>query len=83
MGAQDMLPDAQNQVERDGVVVRKGSVGAFLVNAKVWRDPAADAAARQTAERDMIELLPALRVLGLFDVLAIKDDALRALVDEH
>ena len=83
MRAQDMLPDAQNQVERDGVIVRKGSVGAFLVNAKAWCDPAADTAARQTAERDLIELLPALRALGLFDVLAVKDEGLRALVDTH
>ncbi len=83
MRAQDMLPDAQNQIERDGVIVRKGSVGAFLVNAKAWCDATSDAAQRQAAERDLIELLPALRALGLFEVLDVRDAALRRLVDTH
>jgi hypothetical protein len=32
-------------------------------------------------ERDMIDALPALRAIGLFDVFEIRDAALRALVD--
>ncbi|MCD0503463.1 hypothetical protein [Bordetella petrii] len=83
MRAEDILPNEQDQVERGGVVIRKGSVGAFLANAAVWGDAAADAAHRQAAEHDIIQALPALRALGLFQVFAIRDPALRRLVDAH
>lgn len=79
--AQDILPDGQNEVERNGVVIRKGSVGAFLANARVWCDPASAAVARAEAERDIVDALPVLRELGLFDVLSIRDARLRDLVD--
>ncbi|WP_431262975.1 hypothetical protein ACQ859_23270 [Roseateles chitinivorans] len=83
MKAQDLLPDGQNQIERNGTVIRKGTVGAFLVNAKTWGDPAAEAGRRADAERDIVEALPALRELGLFDVLDVRDERLRALLDAH
>lgn len=83
MQAKDLLPDHVNETERDGVVIRKGTVGAFLVNAKVWSDPAANPAHRAVAERDIIEAVPVLRALGLFDVFAIRDMALLHLVDKH
>ncbi len=83
MRAADMLPDHVNQGDFDGVVVRKGSVGAFLANARVLSDPAASAEARAIAERDIIDGLPALRALGLFEVLQIRDEKLRAFIDPH
>lgn len=83
MRAEDLLPDDANQRDFNGVAVRKGTVGAFLANAKMLTDPAASAAARAAAERDIIASLPALRALGLFDVLEIRDARLRALVDAH
>jgi len=83
MKAQDILPDGQNEVERNGLVIRKGTVGAFLVNARIWCDPASDSARRASAEKDIIDGLPALRELGLFDILSIRDTALRDLVDAH
>jgi hypothetical protein len=83
MKAQDMLPDGQNRIERNGTVIRKGTVGAFLVNVKLWSDAAAEAGQRADAERDIVEALPALRELGLFDVLDVRDDRLRALIDAH
>ena len=83
MRAQDLLPNDVSQAEFDGVSVRKGSVGAFLANARTLTDPAATVAARAAAERDLVELLPALRALGLFDVLEIRDKDLRAFVHAH
>lgn len=83
MRATDTLPDHLDYTERQGVVIRKGTVGAFLVNAQIWTDPTATAASRQTAERDLLDALPALRALGLFDVLSIRNDALRQFVDRH
>ena len=82
MRAEDLLPDDVNQGQFNGVTVRKGSVGAFLVNARVLSDPAASAESRATAERDILEALPALRAIGLFDVLQVRDERLRALVEK-
>jgi hypothetical protein len=36
---------------------------------------------REAAENDIVDALPALRALGLFDVLQIRDSRLQALVD--
>lgn len=81
MQAQDLLPDDRNGAQFEGVTVRKGTVGAFLVNARVWCDAQAAPAARDGAARDMREALPALRALGLFEVLEVRDPALRRWLD--
>ena len=81
MQAQDLLPDDRNAAQFEGVTVRKGTVGAFLLNARVWGDADAAPAAREVAARDMREALPALRALGLFEVLEVRDPALRRWLD--
>lgn len=81
MRAQDVLPDDIDAVELGGVTVRKGTVGAFLANAKAFQDPALSGDARDTVLRDIAQQVPALRALGLFDVFDIKHPRLRALVD--
>ncbi|WLH86959.1 hypothetical protein [Pseudomonas sp. FP2338] len=83
MRAEELLPDNQNQTERHGVVIRKGSVGAFLVNARAWCDPNTDAQQRTIAEQDLLALLPALRALGLFEVFKVRDPQLQRLVDQY
>ncbi|WP_273742520.1 hypothetical protein [Burkholderia mallei] len=83
MKAEAVLPDHVNRVEIDGVSIRKGTVAAFLASARVWTDAQAAAHAREEAERDLFDTLPSLRVLGLFDVLEIRDARLRAFVDAH
>lgn len=83
MRADQILPDHLDQVELNGTTVRKGSVAAFLANARVLTDPQASQADRAQAETDLAALLPALRAIGLFDVLAVRDAALRAWVDTH
>jgi hypothetical protein len=83
MRAEEVLPDDVNQNEINGVVIRKGSIGAFLANAKTLADPAASAEASAIAERDIVQALPALRATGLFDVLQIRNERLRAFVEAH
>ena len=80
MRAEDVLPDQQNQGQFNGVTVRKGTVGAFLANARRWLDEASSDAERRSAERDIVDALPALHALGLFDILQVRDAALRELV---
>ena len=77
MRAEDVLPDHVNQADVDGVTVRKGTVAAFLHNARCWSDPLGTPELRAAAQRDIGDALPALRALGLFDVLDIRDPALR------
>jgi len=83
MRAEDILPDDRDERNFSGTSVRKGTVGAFLANAKIWRDPKVSVEMRAIAERDMIEALPALRALGLFDEFTTKDEKLRALIEAH
>lgn len=83
MRADQMLPDHLDHVQLNGTTVRKGSIAAFLANARVLADRSAGAAAHDQAEADLIDLLPALRATGLFDVLEIRDAALRAWVEAH
>ncbi|PJJ22024.1 hypothetical protein SAMN05216517_11456 [Janthinobacterium sp. OK676] len=80
MRAEDVLPDQQNQGQFNGVTVRKGTVGAFLANARLWLDEPSGSAERSIAERDIVDALPALHALGLFDILQVRDAALRELV---
>ncbi|MEN4920736.1 hypothetical protein ABE485_18845 [Achromobacter spanius] len=81
MKAEDVLPDGKDQGTFNGVAVRKGTVGAFLANARVCCDPGASDQAAAVARRDIEEALPALRALGLFDVLQVRDPALRAWIE--
>lgn len=83
MRPDDLLPDDLDHVQRDGITVRKGSVGAFLANAVVLQDADASDAARAAAERDLRALLPGLHALGLFNILAPRDPALQHLVEQN
>ena len=80
MRAEDVLPDQQNEGQFNGVTVRKGTVGAFLANARLWLDAATGSAERDSAERDILDALPALHALGLFDIVQVRDARLRELV---
>jgi len=82
MKAEQVLPDEQNFVESNGLVVRKGSVAAFIANALILQDPNASAAERAEAESDLRELIPALKQLRLFEVFSLKSERLRSLVPD-
>ena len=81
MKPQDVLPEGADEAVFNGVTVRKGSVGAFLASAQAWLDPALSADARDAAQRDITELIPGLRALGLFEVFQLRNPALRAFVE--
>lgn len=83
MRAEQFLPDDVDHVELHGATIRKGTVAAFLANARIWSDRTASEGARADAATDLREALPALRALGLLDVLEIRDPALRAWVARH
>ena len=81
MRPNDILPEEVNQVLLGGVPVRKGSVGAFLSNARVVVDPNATPEARAVARAHIEEIVPALDALGLFAILEIRDPEIRGIVE--
>ncbi|QQZ40198.1 hypothetical protein IF690_19440 [Pseudomonas sp. SK3(2021)] len=82
MRAEDLLPDRLNHGDFNGTRVRKGTVGAFLINARLWADPGTSAQQRRVAEEDLLAALPALQALGLFELMQLRDPALRALCEQ-
>ncbi|AUT75076.1 hypothetical protein [Paraburkholderia hospita] len=81
MRAEQLLPDHADHIDVGGTTIRKGTVAAFLANARVWSDAQASETARAQAAADIVDALPALRATGLFEVLAIRDCELRAWID--
>ena len=81
MRADQILPDNVNHGQFQGVTIRKGTVAAFLANARAWTDARTGADERAQARAQILEDLPALRALGLFDVLEVRDERLRALIE--
>jgi hypothetical protein len=55
----------------------------FVVNALLMLDPATPEALRCQVEPRMLAQLPTLQALGVFELFAIRDPALRALVQEE
>jgi hypothetical protein len=83
MRPEDILPDSVDHITIDGARLRKGTVAAFLANARVWLGVDVSADERMQAEAEIADALPALRALGLFDVLEVRDDALREWIEAH
>jgi hypothetical protein len=81
MRADQILPDDVDHARLAGLTIRKGTVAAFLANARTWTRADASADERAQAQDEIAQDLPALRALGLFDVLEIRDDRLRAWID--
>ena len=82
MKASEILPDEQNTTKINGITIRKGSVGAFLANWRVLQD-ASRANEHASAKADLLELLPALKELGLFEVLTPRDPLLAQWLIDH
>ena len=81
MRAEDLLPDHLDQGQFNGIAVRKGTVGAFLVNARILIDSQTPEDQRTTATQDILQALPVLRALGLFELMQVRDPVLRALCE--
>jgi hypothetical protein len=83
MRAEDVLPDDIDSGEFKGMTIRKGTIAAFLANARTWLDADAAPDATATAGARIVEALPALDALGLFEILRIADPRLRAFIEHH
>lgn len=83
MKAEDIRPDHINTIIINGLTIRKGTVAAFVANAKTYLQPESSPSERAEAKTAALEALPALQALGIFDVFIIADTVLRKLVVTH
>lgn len=81
MRADDMLKDDQHNRDFGGINVRKGTIAAFIANARVIANPDASDDDIATARADILNAVPALRAVGLFEVMSIRHERVRSLVD--
>ncbi|NVK72752.1 MAG: hypothetical protein HWE24_04660 [Oceanospirillaceae bacterium] len=79
---EDILPEDANQANLDGIHIRKGTVAAFLQNAKLWQDPNTTEEEKAKLFEAIKETLPALQVLGMFEVFQFQNKVLRTLSEE-
>lgn len=68
VSAGEILPAEQDSAVLDGIEVRKGTVGAFVRNARALDAMADDDPARDATIAQLCELLPKLRAVGVLDV---------------
>lgn len=80
---EDILPEDVNQTNLEGINIRKGTVAAFLQNAKRWQDPSISPEERIELSKAIQEALPSLQVLGMFEVFQFQDKALQSLAIEQ
>lgn len=78
---EDVLAAGVDHAEIDGMSARKGTVAAFVRNARRWAEPDIASPERALLTSAIAEAVPVLRALGLFEVLEVRDPALRALID--
>lgn len=70
---EDILPDAVNSVAINGIVVRKGSIAAFLANADILENANSLPKQKQAAIEMIKELAPAIIVLNLHKHVVFKN----------
>jgi hypothetical protein len=79
---EDVLPDADSSTTFGGIDVRKGTIAAFVVNAKQLDELDADDPRRTAVEAQLRALAPALRAVGVLDVFVPRSAEVSALLDE-
>lgn len=77
MKAEELLPDNQNQVIINGQEIRKGSIGAFLLNCKTVINLDKSSKEYRAAMSNIKEQALLLEKIGLFEVFEIKIPEIR------
>jgi hypothetical protein len=79
---EDVLADEVNSTTLNGTEVRKGSVAAFIANAKILESLAPTDPGYSAVEAQLRALVPALRAVGVLDVFAPRTAAIAALIEQ-
>lgn len=67
----------------DRALAEPDALTDFVVNAQLMLDPATPEPTRRAAEPRLSALLPTLQALGVFELFAIRDPALAAMVRDE
>jgi hypothetical protein len=78
--AADVLADGVEGGEFQGMFVRKGSIAAFIANAKALAELEPGTPDYQVIADAIRDLKPALEALALFDVVEVRDPAVAAIL---
>jgi hypothetical protein len=76
--AEDILSDGNNYLDKDGLLLRKGTVAAAIANAKLYLE---DRVNNKINLKEIQNLNSSLKAIGLYDVLTWKDEELKELLD--
>ena len=79
---QDMLEDQQDVATINGVQVRKGTLGAFIANARRLGSHPEGSAERAEILGQLRALAPAVRAVGLLEVFEPRSEELKEVLAE-
>lgn len=79
---EDVMSDDASHVEKNGVVIRKGSMAAVMANIEVIEDDSASPAEKQSAKEAIKELAPTLIGVGMTEYVTWKNPEVQAIFDE-
>jgi hypothetical protein len=80
MKPDEILPNEVNSVEKDGITIRKGTVGAFTANIKIIENAENGPETRSAAIKDLLSLVPALQKLEFFEFYSIRSGEVRKII---
>lgn len=78
---EDVLADGQDSTEINGVVVRKGTIGAFLANARALSAMPTDSPRREPLIKELRDSARTLEAIGLFDIFEFRSPELAELIN--
>jgi hypothetical protein len=78
---QDVLADGAEGHRFEGTYVRKGSIAAFITNVKLLETLDPVSSDYQEVADQIRSLKPSLDAVGLFDVVEVRNPAVRLLLD--
>ncbi|KQY07568.1 hypothetical protein ASD37_11315 [Mycobacterium sp. Root135] len=79
---EDVLADGVEATTFGGLDVRKGTVAAFVANAKKLALLEQDDVGREPLEHELLALAPAVRAVGLLDVFAPRSADIAAILGQ-
>ncbi|MCZ4519965.1 hypothetical protein O4220_15740 [Rhodococcus ruber] len=78
---EDVLPDGAERASFDGLEIRKGTVAAFVANARALDDAEPGTEAHRELLATLEDLAPQLAAIGLFEVFELRNPDIAHVVE--
>lgn len=79
---QDMIPDNESFVEKNGITIRKGTMAAILANADILADQQTNEEEKAAAIKVIAELMPGLIASGSHKHIVWKNPIIEKIMQE-